>query len=186
MKGIHPDPEYKPAKRENLRVTAEVLEELYFKPAFSAGDGYFDAGINLASNVIPGSSTVEFTNAALAIAWRCEMRRRARWQNAAVRVTITYSAAVGSVNPFHVDLRTREHAPGNVLATANILVAGLTLPGPAVAFTEMSYVYVSPTAAINGAKPNLTFAVARNPVAADDTNANSLHVLSVEWEVIPL
>lgn len=69
---------------------------------------------------------------------------------------------------------------------ADVLLAGITLPGPAVAFTEMSYVYVSPTAAINGAKPNLSFIHTRNPAAADDTNANSLHILSAEWEIIPL
>lgn len=186
MKGLNPNPKTDQELRENLRVLTELSEELYFKPTMMAGLGYFDAGINLASNIITGSSTVEFTKGAAAPAWRAEWRRRARWRNAGVRVTITYSAAVGSTNTFHVGLRTREHTAGDVLATANILAADIAIPGPAVAFTEMSYVYVSPGVAVNGAKPGLTTAIFRNSAAGDDTNANSLHVLSVEWEIIPL
>lgn len=175
-----------PEARENVRVISEVLDELYFKAAMVPGLGYFDAGINLATNVIPGCSTVEFTKAGGPVAWRTEWRRRARWRNAAARVTITYSAAVGSANAFHLDLRTRESAAGDVHIVPNILAAAIVIPGPAVAFAEMSYTYVSPGVAINGAKPTLTLAISRNPVAADDTNANSLHILSVEWEIIPL
>jgi len=185
MKGLHPFPKSDSEHRENLRVQTEVLEELYFKPTFYAGDGYFNGGTLLTSNVVPGNSTVEFP-AAGQPTWRNEHRRRARWQNAAIRLTITYTAIAGSTNPFVVALRTREHQPGDVLATANILAARLVLPGPAVANTEMSFVYVSPAAAINGAKPNVTFSVFRDKTDAADTNANSLHVISAEWEVIPL
>lgn len=186
MNGLGPAPPIGAEIREQWRIVNEVLDELYFKPAMLPGVGYFDAGANLATNVIPGCSTVEFTKAGAALGWRTEWRRRVRWRNAAVRVTITYSAVAGSTNNFHIDLRTREHAAGDVHPVGNMFTVSFTVPGPAVANTEMSYVYVSPGVAINGAKPNLTLVLARNPVAADDTNANSLHVLSVEWEVIPL
>lgn len=175
-----------PEARENLRVTAEVLDELYFKPTFYAGDGFFTAGVNLACGTVPGCSTVEMLNGGAAAFWRIERTRRARWQNAAVRVTIRYTATVGTKDAFHVDLRTREHGPGDLLPTTSILVAGLTLGGALVANTEMVLVYVSPAAAIYGAKASVTFSLSRDPTAVDDVNVNSLHILSMEWEVIPL
>jgi hypothetical protein len=187
VKGIHPFPKSDAEERENWRVFSDISDELYFKPTFYAGDGACSQGAAFVSNVLPGDSTVEFPAAAgLIPTWRTECRRRARWRNARVRITITYSAIVGGVNPFVLGLRTREHQAGDVLATANILAVRLVIPGPAVAQTEMEAVYVSPAVAINGAKPNLTFAFFRDKTDAADTNANSLHVLSVEWEVIPL
>lgn len=184
MIGLHPFPRTDAEDRENWRTLIEVADELYFKPTMVPGTGYFGAGVNL--SVATGTASVEFTNGAAVAAWRAEMRRRSRWRNARVRITITYTAVAGSTNGFHLAVILREHGPGDVIPGTAMLATGFTMPGPAVALTEMAYTYVSPGVAVNGAKPGLAFVVARDPTAADDINANSLHVLSVEWEILPL
>lgn len=185
MKGLNPFPASPAEFRENLRVETEVLEELYFRPTFYAGDGLVASGALLSCGVVPGSSSVEFPAAGTPV-WRIERRRRARWQAATVRVTITYTAIAGSVNPFVFNLRTREYGPGDVLATANILAVRLVLPGPAVANTVMEFVSAPAATAINGAKANMMFTAFRDKTDAGDTNANSLHVLSMQWEILPV
>lgn len=188
MKGLNPNPKTDQELRENLRVLTELSEELYFKPTFYAGDGSTSAGAVFVSTTVPGVSTVEFP-AAGQPAWRTHRVRQARWQNAAVRITLRYTAVVGSTNNFVLWLKTREHDTGNVFGTASVpdlFSQKLVLPGPAVANTEMVAVFVSSGSAINGAKPGVSFIHFRDKTDAADTNANSLHVISVEWEVIPL
>lgn len=174
-----------PELRENLRVTAEVLEELYFRADLHVGDGTVSAGALFDSAVVPGLTTVEYP-AAGSPTWRVDRRRRARWQRAAIRLTLVYTATAGSTAPFVFDLRTREFAAGDVMPPADILSVNFLLPGPAIANTLLSFVYVSPGVAVNGAKPGLDFRMMRTKGDVRDTNANSLHVAEALWQILPL
>lgn len=183
MLGIRVDAEDPVDRRATLRTINEVADELYFRPAFYAGDGAVSGGAAFASAVVPGTSSVEFPNAG-APAWRIERLRRGRWRAASLRITLAYTAIAGSTNNFRFLLAFRERGAGDVLPTANVVSAVLLLPGPAVASTEMSFTHV--TAALSfGYKTGLTFAHSRDAAHVDDTNANSLHILSVLWEILP-
>ena len=171
--------------RENFRTLNEVLDELYFKPAFYPGDGTLLNGALFDASVINAAASVEFPAAGVP-GWLNERVRRSRWQNAQIRLTLSYTATVGSTNNFWLSFAIREHGAGTVHPAANLIAVGVAIPGPAIAKTELSFVYVSPGVAINGALRGLTFGLARDKTNAGDTNVNSLHVLSAEWEILPL
>jgi hypothetical protein len=169
--------------RENWRTTRQALDELDVLEVVP-GQGAVAAGAAFVASVATGMASVELPKAATPL-WCVQRLRRPSWRRAILRITTTYTATVGSTANFRLTVRLRETTTGDAYPVAAALDVNFLLPGPAVADTEKRYVYASPTVALPGAKPNLNLIILRDSAHADDANANSLHLISMLWEILP-
>jgi hypothetical protein len=146
--------------------------------------GAVGSGAAFVADVTTGIGSVEFPNAGTPL-WIVQKLRRDRWRRGRLRITTTYTATVGSTANFRLTIRLRETQGGDVYPTTALLDVSRVIPGPAVAYTEMKDVYVSPGIVMPGTKPNLNIILLRATANAADVNANSLHVVSQLWEILP-
>lgn len=183
MNSINPFAQDAAETRENWRTTRQALDEMDVLEIVP-GMGAVAGGAAFVASVTTGIASAELPNAGTPV-WCVQRLRRPSWRRAILRITTTYTATVGSANNFRLTIRLRETQDGDVYPVTAALDVNLLLPGPAVADTEMKYVYVSPAVALPGAKPNLNLIMLRDSGHADDVNVNSLHLISMKWEILP-
>ena len=128
MKGLHPDPQAPAEERENLRITNEVVDELYFKFRILPGAGVLGGGATIQPMGGNSAATIRFPNAATSY-WIVNLPVRPRFVAHSYRLKTVYSTTAADANTFSCQTALWLTVPGGNLTTDPNFGVSFTLPG---------------------------------------------------------
>lgn len=112
-----------------------------------------------------------------------ERSKAGLWSAGNLRVSFIYTSDVGSTNAFVVGGTISPVAQGGNLNVAGQTLASVAIPGPAVAYTEMKWMFAD-LVPLNAQHRMIGVKPTRMSANASDTNANHLYVLELIVEFV--